>query len=164
MASNRSNRTYLLETSVHNSDLLAGKFSLPLKFFYRHRPCSLLSCSGALEVKECFFRSWRIRWRCHDFLFCPKTSLLSLLSVFSILLNQTIVYTFRVIIHFIVHLLIRCNSLDFFFLISCLLRCKNLFSLLTRTIKNFYVILSLQSTFSYTLVNKFILKRMVLTF
>jgi len=66
MMPDRSRETYLLETSIHDSDLLAGKLGLPQKFLYRHRPGSLVPRSRALEFEERFFRSRRVRRRCHD--------------------------------------------------------------------------------------------------
>lgn len=65
-AADRSRGTYLLEASIHDSDLLAGEFGLSQKFLYRHRPGGLLPRPRALEVEERLFRSRRFRRRCHD--------------------------------------------------------------------------------------------------
>lgn len=62
--------TYLLEASIHDSDLLAGELGLSQKFLYRHRPGGLLPCPRALELEECLFRSRRVRRRCHDLWSC----------------------------------------------------------------------------------------------
>jgi len=119
MMPDRSRETYLLETSIHDSDLLARKLGLPQKFLYRHRPGSLLPRSRALEFEERFFRSRRVRRRCHDLRSCrrlncrkPTTScLLSPFQLPSILFmsdgsrGHTIAGTFPVIVRLIVRFL-----------------------------------------------------------
>lgn len=65
--SDKSKRTYLLEASIHNSNLLAGELGLSQKFFYRYWPGGLLSRPRAFEFEERFFRSRWVRRRCHDF-------------------------------------------------------------------------------------------------
>lgn len=64
--------TYLLEASIHDSDLLAGELGLSQKFLYRHRPGGLLPCPRALELEERLFRSRRVRGRCHDLWSCRR--------------------------------------------------------------------------------------------
>lgn len=68
--------TYLLETAIHDSDLLAGELGLPQKLLYRHRPGGLLPRPRVLEFEERLFRSRRVRRRRHDLWFCRRLKLL----------------------------------------------------------------------------------------
>lgn len=72
MVPDRSRGTYLLEASVHDSDLLARELCLSQKFLYRYRSGGLLPRPRALEVEERLFRSRRVRRRCHDLWSCRR--------------------------------------------------------------------------------------------
>lgn len=112
----RWRETYLLEASIHDSDLLTGELGLSQKFLYRHRPGGLLPRPRTLEIEKRLFRSRRVRRRCHDLWSCrrlnSRKSTTTRLSPSVLFISDdprghTIVGTFLVIMRLIVRLSIR---------------------------------------------------------